>query len=160
MHTKSGVPGLTGCSAIHYFVPALISTGVGAYPIGNSAEQIIGEGGGGAWAPVRLVFQHERTLFQAVAPVALWPRRARRLVAHPFVPALENRGGVSVGFVSSVLGPQIIPPAPVPEQVTHTVPTRRSALYAPLPVYWGVGGWGGLVLVVVFVDFDWEVEGG
>ena len=32
------------------------------------------------------------------------------------------------------------PPAPADVQVTHTTPTRRSALYAPLPVVLGVWG--------------------
>jgi hypothetical protein len=92
MHTSLGVPGLSGYPTIHYFVPALIKHRCWGGPIGISANLDIGEGGGGAWAPVRRVSLSEWALFQAVDTMALWPRRAHCLVACPFTP--EEGGGL------------------------------------------------------------------
>ena len=47
MHTSSGVPGLCGYPAIHFFGLALISTGIGGCPMGIPASLIVEGGGGG-----------------------------------------------------------------------------------------------------------------
>jgi hypothetical protein len=85
MHTNFGVPGLSGYPAIRYFVPALIKRRCWGVPYWHFCRfDYWGRLGGclGIWSggfPERMV------AFQAAGTVALWPRRARRLVAGPLI---------------------------------------------------------------------------
>ena len=82
-------------------------------------------------------------IFQAVATVALWPRCAHRLVVAPLVLVLRKgaRGGGG-GCIHPIKGhwDWITPLGSALVQVTHTVPTRRSALYVPLGIALPQGG--------------------
>jgi hypothetical protein len=69
------------------------------------------------------------------------PTRARRLVAGPFILGqMRGVGGPYIAYFVANGAIDMSPPAPADIQVTHTTPTRRSALYVPLFVL--LGFWG------------------
>jgi hypothetical protein len=141
MHTNSGVPGLSSYPAIHYFVPALTKRRCWGAPYWHFCQfSYLGSGRGclGTWSSGflgRMVAfsssRHRGSLATVHAPLG----------AGPFIPVLEL-GGWGVYFVHLVIFEAINnnPPAPADVQVTHTTPTQRLALYAPLVIL--LGHWG------------------
>ena len=70
MHTTFGVPGLSGSPAIHNFVPALITAGVGGCPTPLFGGLFDGEGAGGGGAEDQWVSRTNGRFFKWRTP---WP---------------------------------------------------------------------------------------
>ena len=144
MHTCFGVPGLSGYPGIHDFVPALIMPRCWGVPNWYSWWFGYWTGQRGCLGTWSTRFPGRTAAFQAAASMALWPWCARRLVAGPFALGTNQGcwGRVYFVYFVAIGAMDKSPPAPTDVQVTHTTPTRRSALYAPLFVRWVSGGPG------------------
>ena len=139
MHTKFGVPGLSGSPTIPISVPALISTGVGGCSRSIFHHLLSGDDKEGPGGTIRVVWWNKWPLFQVVAP-RLCSRGVHTtwLCSHPS-PSKRVVGRGCIGLISSHFNTKNDAPAPVlHESHTQYWPTSQHCMCHS----WASGGWG------------------
>ena len=101
MHTKFGVPGLTGCLAIHYFVLALLSAGAGSSCCPFCGGSHVGRSEGVAWGASRPISRTKKPRFKRWLPWLSGQVRTP-LGAGYFIPDFEGGEGGGQGGPSTL----------------------------------------------------------